>query len=181
MADTIFLLASFGRPSISNPLLLALGQFTVYSPSEVLTDIPDWFPTDTSVGIDTPLTSGVKFWYPTKAGVSDSVELKSQHWPAPKDALNQIRHELTSGKVSIYNRTNSNRNYPVNLRGIPTEKRMRLYIFLRNIVVGSTKTFQFEDEGANLYTVRFWDDIIDMPMEYWLQHVIQVNLRKEVP
>jgi len=179
MADTCFLLGTFSHVSRSNQLLFAFGQIAVYSPTPAITSIPNWFPTDTSVGLDTP-TNGVKFWYPTKATAIDSVQMKSQQYPAPKDALNQIRKIMASGKVSIYAKTNSERMLPVSIRGVPTEKRMRLYIFLRNIVIGAKKTFEFEDEGGNVYLVRYWDDIIDMPMEFWLRHVVQIILRKEV-
>lgn len=179
MADTCILLGSYRSVGSSNGVAFATGQITIITPSIPLTGIPNWYPTDTSVGLDSA-SNGVKFWYPTKATVSDSVQLRSQEYPAPKNALNQVRHELSSGKVSIYGRTNTKKILPVNIEGVSTTQRMRLYIFLVNICDGAKKTFEFEDEGGNLYLVRWWDDISDMPMVYWLQHLVQINLRKEV-
>jgi len=179
MADTCILVGTYRSAAVSNGVTFATGQMTIITPSTPLTDLPNWYPTDTSVGLDAA-SDGVKLWYPTKATATDSVQLRSQKYPAPKNILNQVKHELSSGKVSIYKRTNTNRIIPVNIEGVSTTQRMRLYIFLVNICDGAIKTFEFEDEGGNLYLVRWWDDISDMPMVYWLDHLVEINLRKEV-
>lgn len=183
MADNVFMLEGMAFPvSSSSTLHFALGDMILTTTEDdVLTDLPDnWFPEDTSIGLD-GASNGVKFWYPDKAAATDSVQLRSQQYPLRhRDMLNQHVHELGSGKLSILNATNSGKIIPVSINGVPTEKRQRLYKFLRNIVVGVLKTFQFEDEAGGLYTVRYWGKVIAMPMEYWLQHVVEIELRKEV-
>lgn len=183
MADNVFMLESMIYPvSSSSTLHFALGDMILPTTAdEVLSALPDdWFPEDTSIGLDSAST-GVKFWYPNKATATDSVQLRSQQFPLKhRDELNQNVHELGSGKLSILNATNSRKIIPVSINGVPTEKRQRLYKFLRNIAVGVLKTFQFEDEAGGLYTVRYWGKVIAIPMEHWLQHVVEIELRKEV-
>lgn len=181
MADnSLFFVGLITAQKSSTCILVNGAKQYLISAEDILTDIPDdWFPTDTSIGLDTPQI-GVKFWYPTKATATDSVQLKSQTYPAPKDALNQTLTEMGSGKLSILSRTKSRQLYPVNIQIVPTEKRQRLYKFLRNIAVGAMKTFEFEDEAGGLYLVRFVDKIINIPMKFWLKHTVFINLRKEV-
>lgn len=181
MVDNVIKLEALNLISSLNSVMYAFGDMVrPTTPDTQLLELPDdWFPSETSIGLDTT-SNGVKLWYPDKATATDSVQLKSQQYPQPRDELNQIIHELGSGKLSILSSTHSNKILPVNVRGITTEKRMRLYKFLRNIVVGAKNTFEFEDEGNGLYLVRYVGKIIGMPMEFWLIHTAIIELRKEV-
>jgi hypothetical protein len=159
-----------------------IAQAILYAPSTPLTDIPNWFPEDTTIGLDTPQATGVKFWYPNKASATDSVQFAAgESYPIdPSDDALQVIQESGSGKVSVYDSTWKRRVIPVHLEQLTTTQRMRFYRFFNGITKRAMRSFQFEDEGGNLYTVRFWGSILAAPMEWWLNHTFDIDLRKEV-
>jgi hypothetical protein len=155
----------------------------IYHVDEPLTQIPMLFPTENSIGCDTPVDGGIVFYYPTKDSATDSVCLPSQSLPlrAPVKIPQNI-HQLGSGKLSIYGRGLKNRSIELNIEQISTTKRMRLYKFLVNICDGAVKTFDYEDEAGNVYRVR-WIDAADkgfgFDMFSWLMHSDTVLLYVE--
>lgn len=181
MADTCVKFEFWSEVQAMAVLNFGIGDIVVITESDTLSDVPDAFPTSASVGLDAT-TDGVKFWYPTKAGATDSVQLPSQNYPKPYAMLDQVKREMVSGKVSIISRSEPRRTkiIPVSIKNVSTTKKVRLYKFLYNIADGAVNTFQFEDEGTNLYTVRYWEDSVRLSMESWLKHIVAIKLRKEV-
>ena len=158
---------------------LPIGGVYLFEPGALtpLTELAPFFPEDTSVGLDESYGEGIIFYYPTKAGTTDTVTFRSQWLPLePQDTLDQTIQKSGGGKLSVYDSGHSGRVLIIHLDLIPLEKRQRLYIFLRNIVIGAKKKFEYEDETGVVYTVRCLDKTLKYPMKYWLKHTAIVKL-----
>jgi len=159
---------------------LAATDITGMPAPQSVISLPDDFPSDTSIGIDVCTQTGVVLYYPQKDGATESVCLPSQVWPLERPVkLSQKVIRTASGKVAVYNLDAQDKYIKLKLKNVPAEKRQRLRIFLLNIVKGALNTFQIEDEGGNLYTVRWVDSEINDRMEFWLKYGVELTFRVE--
>lgn len=142
-----------------------------------LEELAPFFPDDYAIGLDESYGQGIIFYYPTKASPSATVTFKSQWFPLESDdTLNQTIQKSGGGKLSVMDSGHSDRILVIHLKGVPLEKRQRLYKFLRWLANGALNKFEYEDETGVLYTVRCIDKRIGWKMVVWLKYAINVKL-----
>lgn len=123
---------------------------------------------------------GIGFYFPTKAGVTTQwVPVKQPVFPEiePVDYPEQIAGETAGGSLYVQDKGVKRERFSLQFDRITQTDRDNALTFF-NTVKKAFNTFEYEDPGAVLHTVRWMN-------EFDFQHVIQgrysgsVELRKE--
>jgi hypothetical protein len=147
------------------------------NPPTALTDLDEFFPSGTSIGLDTSLDTGIAFYYPTYASATDSVTFETQEMPLDHSAVpDQIVHKSAGGDIAVYSQTYKNRVLDIKLVNVSETKRVRLYKFIANIVDFAHTLFDYIDETGKLYTVRYIKNSWNPRMDAWLSWTINLQL-----